>query len=326
MEGALVDALKALMSRSLDYAGLFPPAQLPLKSAIEEFAQIRADENEWLVVRFVLPALRISEFSQEARGALAEASLRRTPWHISGLIRSAAPISEALDLLRSEASLLRGLCDSHAGALVLDSLELPLPDEVANSHDQDLARGFFQEAIKILDELQLRVPMFWEVRCEKSFEHVALAAFHLNRTEDSRICLKFRTGGLTPQAIVSPESLAHAFRLTISHQVPFKLTAGLHLALRHYDGQVGTELFGFLNTFCAAVLGWKHMLSETELALLLQEKSLANFKFTNDSLSWKHYTASISEIQSIRTNGLKSFGSCSFYEPIEDLKKLSLIQ
>lgn len=278
------------------------------------------------MVRFVLPASGISEFIEEGRTALANAAQSKTPWHISGLIRSAPSITEALDRLRAEAGLLHGLIDSHPGALVFDSCELPLPDEVTSSHDQDLARGFFQEALRTLDEVQLKIPLFWEVKLDKSFEHIALAAFHLNRTEGNRLCLKFRTGGLTPDAIVAPEVLARAYRLVIGHQVPFKLTAGLHQALRHFDSQVGAELFGFLNAFSAAVLGWKHNLSETEIALLLQEKSFEHFQFTGEAMSWKNYAASISEIQNIRNIGLKSFGSCSFYEPIEELKKLGLVK
>ncbi|MEY2988868.1 MAG: hypothetical protein RJB13_2389 [Pseudomonadota bacterium] len=321
-----MDSVKALLSRSLDYAGLFPPAQLPLSGAIEEFSRIRNDSNEWLVMRFVLPASRLSEFIEEGSAALADAAQLKMPWHISGLIRSAPSISEAIERLRAEAGLLRGLMDSHPGSIVLDSCELPLPDEVTNSHDQDLARGFFQEALRVLDEIQLKIPLFWEVKLDKSFEHIALAAFHLNRTEGNRLCLKFRTGGLTPDAIVSPDVLSRAFRLVIGHQVPFKLTAGLHQAFRHFDSQVGTELFGFLNVFSAAVLGWKYSLSETEISLLLQEKSLAHFAFTSEAITWKNYTASVAEIQNIRNIGLKSFGSCSFYEPIEELKKLGLVK
>ena len=324
--GGFVDSVKALLSRSLDYAGLFPPAQLPLSGAIEEFCKVRNDPNEWLMVRFVLPASRISEFIQEGRAALAEAAQSKTPWHISGLIRSAPSITEALDKLRAEAGLLRGLMDSHPGAIVLDSVELPLPDEVTSSHDQDLARGFFQEALRILDEIQMKLPLFWEVKLDKPFEHIALAAFHLNRTEGNRLCLKFRTGGLTPDAIVAPDVLARAYRLAIGHQVPFKLTAGLHQALRHFDSQVGTDLFGFLNAFSAAVLGWKHNLSETEVSLLLQEKTLEHFQFTSEAMSWKNHTVTVAEIQNIRNIGLKSFGSCSFYEPIEELKKLGLVK
>lgn len=321
----VVDALKALMSRSLDYAGLFPPAKLPLNEAIAEFAAIRNDPNSWFLVRFVLPAVRSGDFAQEARAQLAEACTDHNPWHITTLLRTGPSITDALELLRSESLLLRGLLDSHSGAVVVDSCEVPLPEEVINSHDQELARSFLNEAYKILDDLQLKMPIYWEVNLNKSFEHVAFAAHHLNLSEAGRACLKFRTGGLTASAVVSAEVLAHAFWLAQQQRVPFKLTAGLHLAMRHFDPAVGTNVFGFLNVFSAAVLGWTHQLSETELKLLLEEKSANALEFSSEGLAWKNYKASITDIRNVRSIGLKSFGSCSFYEPIADLKNLKLI-
>ncbi len=321
-----MDALRALMSRALDYAGLFPPAKLPLNEAVREFDEIRKDEHEWLLVRFVLPAARAGDFAQEARLQLATASESHNPWHLTALLRSAESIGEALELIRVECQLLRGLLDSHADAVVLDSFETPLPDEVINSHDQELVRSFFLQAAKIFDEFQLKVPVFWEVNLNKSFEHIARAAYHLNLHEAGRACLKFRTGGLTASAIVSPEKLAHAFHLTAQHRVPFKLTAGLHLALRHYDAAVGSEVFGFLNVFSAAVLAWTAHLSETEIQLLLEEKSLQDLRFDGAGLAWKNHKASIAEIRQVRASGLRSFGSCSFREPVEDLKQLKLLQ
>lgn len=320
-----MDVVQALMARSLDYAGLFPPAKLPLDKAIVEYSAIRGDPHQWFAARFVLPVARASEFAQEARSELAEASKQHLPWHLTTLIRSAPSIGEALELLRAEIHLLRGLLDTHPDSLALDSCELPLPDELLSSHDQELARSFFYEAYRIFDEAQMKVPVFWEVNLQKSFEHIALAAHHLNLTEAGRACLKFRTGGLTAAAIVSPEALAHAFRVTTQHKVPFKLTAGLHLAMRHFDPAVGADVFGFLNVFVAAVLHWTKSLSETELKLLLEEKSEGTISFSDEGISWKNYSASIADIRHVRNVGLRSFGSCSFYEPIDDLKALKLL-
>lgn len=320
-----MNVLQALMMRSLDYAGLFPPAKLPLQRAVREFADILQDEHEWLLARFVLPAGRAGDFAQEARSELAEASKQRVPWHLTGLMRSSPSIDEALDLLRSELQLLRGVLDTHPDALVLDSCELPLPDEVIHSHDQELARSFFHEAYRIFDERQIKTPVFWEVNLNNPFEHIALAAHNLNLLDFGRVCLKFRTGGLTPVAIASPSALAHAFKVATHHRVPFKLTAGLHLALRHFDAAVGAEAFGFLNVFTAAVLNWTCEFSETELRLLLEEKSCDAIEFSKEGVTWKNYSASIADIRHVRSVGLKSFGSCSFYEPIEDLKALKLL-
>jgi hypothetical protein len=321
----MVDALKTLLLRSLDYAGVFPPAQLPMNDAIAEFARCLEDNNEWFMARFVLPAARIGEFAQCSRAPLAEAAATHKPWHATGLLRSSSSIDEAISILRSDLSLLRGLIQSHPEALTVDSCELPLPEEVLTTHDQEIARGFLAAARRIFEEFNFQVPVFWEVNLSKSFEHVALAAHQANVVHPGTVGLKFRTGGLTAAAIVSPENLARAFRVAQTVRVPFKLTAGLHLAMRHFDSGVGAEVFGFLNVFCAAVLGWTHQLSETELRLMLEEKDSRAFGFAADGISWKKYTASIAQIRSVRADGLRSFGSCSFQEPIDDLKTLNLI-
>ncbi|MEN9528679.1 MAG: hypothetical protein RI932_552 [Pseudomonadota bacterium] len=320
-----MDALRALMSRALDYAGLFPPAKLPLDEAIKEFAELRQDPHEWLLVRFVLPAARAGDFAQEARLQLAAASDSHRPWHLTALLKSGPSISEALEFIRAECHLLKGLLESHADAVVLDSFETPLPEEILESHDQELVRSFFQQANKIFDEFQFRLPVFWEVNLNKHFDHVARAAYHYNLHESGRACLKFRTGGLTAAAIVSPDKLAHALHMTAQHRLPFKLTAGLHLALRHYDAAVGTDVFGFLNVFSAAVLAWTAQLSETEIQFLLEEKTLKELRYNESGLSWKNYSASIADIRQVRAVGLRSFGSCSFREPVEDLKQLKLL-
>ncbi len=321
-----MNALKALMLRSLDYAGVFPPAQLPMNEAVKEFVRCRQDGDEWFLARFVLPLARVGEFIQLASGELSEAAATHQPWNITGLFRTGGSIDEALLVLRTDAKLLRSAVDAQAGALTVDSCELPLPEEVINSHDQEIARGFLAAAMKIFDEHNFHGPVFWEVNLNKSFEHVALAAHQANLFQDGRVCLKFRTGGLTASSIVGSENLARAFRLARDERVPFKLTAGLHLALRHYDRQVGTDLFGFINVFSAAVLSAKHSLSETEIKLILEEKDSQAFSFTPEKLKWRNYEATVADIRNARATGLRSFGSCSFFEPIEDMKKLKLLQ
>lgn len=318
-------AIQVLLGRSLDYAGLFPPAQLPLDEALSEFTRCQRDPHAWLLARFVLPAARVAEFAQLAAPALTEAESLHQPWHLTALMRSVPSTDEALRILRGDAQMFRALVDARPSAVIIDSCELPLPEEVCLTHDQEIARGFFAEAEKIFDEFNLRIPIFWEVNLKHSFAHIALAAHQSNGLQAGRTCLKFRTGGLTASAIVSAETLAHAFYLAQREHVPFKLTAGLHSAIRHFDSKVGGELFGFLNVFAAAVLGWTHQLSESEIRILLEEKDPQAIKITADGLAWKKYLATIAQIQAVRMTGLRSFGSCSFYEPIEELRQLNLL-
>ncbi len=51
-----MDARRALLTNLFDYAGVFPPAELPLDAAIAEWRRIRASDDAWLVNRFVARA------------------------------------------------------------------------------------------------------------------------------------------------------------------------------------------------------------------------------------------------------------------------------
>jgi hypothetical protein len=51
-----LDARRALLARLWDYAGVFPPAELPLDEALAEWRRIRASDDAWLVNCFVVRA------------------------------------------------------------------------------------------------------------------------------------------------------------------------------------------------------------------------------------------------------------------------------
>ena len=55
--------LRALLTGVLDYAGLFPPAKLPLDEAIRDYARYRSGPHAWVLTRFVVPASRLDEVS-----------------------------------------------------------------------------------------------------------------------------------------------------------------------------------------------------------------------------------------------------------------------
>src|SRR6516165_753901 len=60
---AMLPSVRALLSRIVDYAGMFPPAQLPLEEAIRNHARYRNEPESWMLGRFVCPAARLQELS-----------------------------------------------------------------------------------------------------------------------------------------------------------------------------------------------------------------------------------------------------------------------
>ena len=52
------------MNGLIDYAGLFPPAKLPLDEAIDEYISHVSDEKEWMLGRFIIPLSKLSELEK----------------------------------------------------------------------------------------------------------------------------------------------------------------------------------------------------------------------------------------------------------------------
>jgi hypothetical protein len=131
---------------------------------------------------------------------------------------------------------------------------------------------------------------------------------------------KIRTGGITEDAFPTPESVAAFIRACRSNGVAFKATAGLHHPLRcvkpltyEPNAAVGT-MHGFLNVFLAAA-----MVDDAEA--ILGETDPRAFTFDDDGVSWRERRVSVEELVEMRKFAI-SFGSCSFEEPISDLKEL----
>jgi len=145
---------------------------------------------------------------------------------------------------------------------------------------------------------------------------------------------KIRTGGITADAFPSPERVAAFIRACKDAGVAFKATAGLHHPLRcvkpltyEPNAAMGT-MHGFVNVFIAAAFAMggarsARQAGETPAPLdILREEDAGAFGFTNEAASWRGHEVSTEELAKTRKEFALSFGSCSFEEPIADLKEL----
>ena len=57
-------AATALLSRCIDYAGLFPPASLDVQKTIENYGSYRAGPCAWALGRLILPVGRFIDFAE----------------------------------------------------------------------------------------------------------------------------------------------------------------------------------------------------------------------------------------------------------------------
>ncbi|MGH3132847.1 MAG: hypothetical protein ACRDNY_03740 [Gaiellaceae bacterium] len=106
-------------------------------------------------------------------------------------------------------------------------------------------------------------------------------------------------------------ALARFLRACAERGLPFKATAGLHHALRR-DGE-----HGFLNLLAAVVFG------DEEAAL--HEADPSAIALDSESFTWRGRCANPDELAKARRDRLHSIGSCSFFEPVEELESLGVL-
>ena len=128
--------------------------------------------------------------------------------------------------------------------------------------------------------------------------------------------LKLRTGGEHPDAYPSEHELAGFVDAALDRECRFKLTAGLHHAVRNTDPGTGYEQHGF----CNVLLATRTLLdggSTDDAVAALAERDPDQVATTLNG--WDD-----SATASTR-RWFASFGSCSIDEPVTDLRDLGLL-
>ena len=215
-------ALDALLAGLVDYAGLFPPAALPMRAAVEQYALYRQGENRSMLGRFVLPAARLPEFEESVTDLLQA----HDEWRLSAIV--AATDLDAITAFNAR----------HAGRVLVDAIEAK-----ANTPAQVAALAVFAGAFDVYVEIPVAGDIETLIRA----------------TKERGFSAKLRTGGVTRDAFPSPHQLAAALAACVKAELSLKATAGLHHPLRGdytltyaADSQSGT-MFGFLNVFLATL-------------------------------------------------------------------------
>src|SRR6266480_2994969 len=302
-------SLGALLTHSIDYAGMFPPCSLELESALRNQAQYVHDPDAWMLGAFVLP---VEKFD----AAVGNLSLfdQEHPLLISALGAKTANAGEFIAALEIAADKIRWFSAQHGDLLSIRQLEMALP------HNVDL-----RSLAKVRSALEgLKLQAFWETPVDSAGEAIPLLAEHNSTTGARSFGYKLRTGGVTADAFLASPPIAGALIDAAKHRVPIKFTAGLHHPIRQFRDEVKTRMHGFLNVLGAAVLAAEYQWDEEQTSEMLEDENGASFSFSDDSFAWREWKIATDQIKT-RRKLVTSFGSCSFDEPREDLRALNLL-
>ena len=308
----MTETIRTLLGGLIDYAGLFPPAKLEMNAALENYARDSMGTCAFALGRFICPVARLDELTltgaalmpgTHATSGYPEMSAQREPWKLSAIIDG--PLDQCLSAIDA---FNEHHCRDDNGRAQIDALEM----RIESAAD-------FDEALEIIPN---DITPYFEIAISSDPRGMIAAL----AGEDA--CAKVRLGGITPDAIPPVEPVLAFITACNSARVPFKATAGLHHPIRAeqpltYEADPPRSVMhGFVNVFLTAAMLSERVIDEPAAAELLAETDPSAFTWADNAVSWRGNALTLEALTRSRARFAHSYGSCSFDEPIADLKAL----
>jgi hypothetical protein len=284
----------------VDDAAVFPPGSAPLPDAVAAHRRHRLSWYARLVGPLLVPASEVVGGSLRAAldpaepvtiGLIGDTGIERLP-------AALAALPDGVRLRQMEVAVARRGEDPQPG---LDRL-LKLTAGWREASGGDTGGSAPRAYVDTYAEIPLTLGM-----------HGALDRLAAARTTGARVAAKFRTGGLAAELFPTPAELAAVMCACRDRRLPFKLTAGLHHAVRHTDPETGFTHHGYLNVLVAA----------------LAADDGADVAHLSEVLAVTHphrlVAAAAAALDRARPLWV-GFGSCSIAEPLADLAQVGLLE
>lgn len=324
-------SLYTFLEGLIDYAGLFPPAGLPLPDALDNYSRYRQQAENWMLDRFIIPAGRLPELDAHAV-AQAELFSESNPFSLAITGRGGDDPATFLQNLALDLQAITALRAKYGPRVEAGVYEVRLPQRLFDPIDAPALQALLNDVDQLLAEVGELRPYYemplspthagWEDGVRTTTQVIALHNRSIDTSEVLPAGFKLRCGGVTTDAFPSPAQLALALVESRNEALLLKCTAGLHHPVRHDSQEVGTKMHGFLNLFGAGILAAVHVLDQGAIQTILEDEDPAAFTFAEDVFAWRDLAASTADIEALRRTWLVGYGSCSFDEPRQDLHAL----
>jgi len=277
-------SIETLLAGLIDYAGLYPPAGLDMRTAVGNYCGYQGGPHAFALGRFIVDIARADELREAAGDALSTMPIsviappEIDPHRLSSLIAGGFRI-ESIEIKCAEPA-------------TITELGRRLPNNMERYIEIPI-----QESTAVLDVLaasQMRAKLRLGGVVPEAFPGAKSVAVILKELADRNIAFKATAG------------LHHPLR---SHH---RLTSA--------QDSSSALMHGFLNLACAAAL--LHFRGSAGEALhTLQEEDSGAWHVTPDSIRCRAFAWTSAQLGGMR-GFFTSFGSCSFTEPIGDLEVL----
>jgi hypothetical protein len=299
----ILDARTAAFAGLIDYAGLFPPASLDMTGAVDGYRSARDSPARWVAGRFLCPASRLEEL---AGVMMASFAAGEEPWEI-GVILDTEPGEAAAAAQTFHAEM--------QPAAIIASAEARPTAETRES-----ITGLVDALVSIQPEVVPFVEMLGFGPFDDQIDAVTDALGDVGRIGG----VKIRCGGTHASMFPEPATVASFILAATNARIPFKATAGLHQPIRRHDADLGVWRHGFVNLLVAAAAADAGRGIDT-LTSIIADSDPDSFTISAAFVTWRELSIPSPAIRRVRTQGFVAYGSCDFFEPVDELEDLSFL-
>ena len=286
MKSATTTKSEIMLEGIIDYAGLFPPANLDMQSHVNNWAAYRQSVDSWMLARLIIPASRLDEFKRAAESVLP--GVDEELWQLSVLLPQVSS-------------------DQFESA-VQATIDFNMEECGAVANVVEFKANTTTEIDRALSCLHDDLFPFIELPIDEDPRGLIAS---LSGTISGA---KVRTGGITKDLYPTSADLARFIHSCAVAGQTFKATAGMHHPSRHQNQPVGVLEFGFLSVLQATAAASSGNANVEEVEQIL----------TATSVDFSAYSEP--QLEQVRAELFNSFGACSFDDPRKDLRSMGLLK
>ena len=276
-------AIQTLLTGLFDYAGLYPPASLSLRSAANNYLEYSRGEHASALGRFIINSDRLEELRLVAGESLVELKL-------------SVIVSEAEDLDPITEYIRKGI--------PIDAIEI----KCAQAEEIERMAARVPQPLTAYFEVPL------DARAPRALGAISTSGMRAKIRMGGVVAEAFPSISAVVPILEALTRLRLPFKATAGLHHPIRSCRPLTYEAQSAKG----TMYGFLNVLCAAaVLYFGGQSSEAEK--ILWEEDSSAWQLSPDALQWRHLKWTLDQISRLRREFFISIGSCSFEEPIQDL-------
>lgn len=278
-------AIEAALTGLIDYAGLYPPAALDMRTAVRNYLDYREQNHSWILGRFIVDLARLDELRDSAGDSLANLRLS---------VISTVDVDTKMIAARG------------ADGFRIESLEIKCEEPLK------IARTCEDLPPKL--ECYVEIPL--RASCTGAIDAIAAIGVRAKLRMGGVVAEAFPSAEQVAELLHLLADRKVAFKATAGLHHPLRSQHWLT-----YAGDSPSALMhGFVNVLCAAAV--THFGGSADDAQrTLEEQDPQAFEIGSESIAVHGHSWTTAQLREVR-KCFTGFGSCSFTEPIQDLEAL----